>query len=283
MTNNTFYNGTSRNTNNTNYRTQEGTTMMNNTYNNRAEGYNYTDINRGSRRPRFVEEDFFEAPAPRPEKKKSRVGLVMATIALTLVAVVATGAIVLFATKDTNRLTAPPQTTVATANVKEAPKADAPAIAAAQTATQEQTQAQEQKQTQEQAPTQTETPAMAVAKRAYAGHNLEQTNEQNIIRVDGERIYMDTKRLAPENTGAPAHYYANGKTSYGFDWTYNTDNSNFVLACNYNFAKQQYDFTFYGTKEGKANVTVYYNTDDNTKVPVQLTINVDSNLNVTQG
>ena len=105
-------------------------------------------------------------------------------------------------------------------------------------------------------------------------------NVDRIDEVDGERIYIDTKRVAPEVTGTPAHYYANGKTSYGFDWNYKTDNVNFVLRCDYNFNQQQYDFQFYGTTPGTAHVTLLYNTDDNVQVPVNLTVTVDDGLNV---
>lgn len=232
----------------------------------------------------FVEADapVAPAPAPQPPKKKSRAGLVIATVALTLVAAISAGAFAFFIT-DANKATKP-AATVATVNNNGALKGDAPTESKAQNATQapaNETTAPTEAKTE--APASTDTPAMKVAKRAYPGHNLELTAEANVIRVDGERIYMDTKRLAPENTGNPAHFYANGATSYGFDWNYKTDNVNFVIACNYNFAKQQYDFTFYGTQAGTSHITVYYNTADNVQVPVQLTINVDANLNVTQG
>ncbi|WP_407383900.1 hypothetical protein [Ruminococcus sp.] len=111
----------------------------------------------------------------------------------------------------------------------------------------------------------------------------EKKSEDKIETVNGERIYIDTKRQAPEKTGTPAHYYANGKTSYGFDWTYDADNSNFTIRCDYNFNQQQYDFQFYGTAPGTSHITVYYNTDDNTKVPVSLTLTVDDNLNASIG
>lgn len=115
-----------------------------------------------------------------------------------------------------------------------------------------------------------------------AEQNTEQPqSEEKIEVVNGERIFIDTKRTAPEVTGTEAHYYANGKTSYGFDWTYDTDNSNFVLRCDYNFNQQQYDFGFYGVTPGTAHVTLYYNTSDKVQVPVQLTVTVDDNLNVT--
>lgn len=110
-----------------------------------------------------------------------------------------------------------------------------------------------------------------------------QKDEDKIEVVNGERVYKDTKRQAPKKTGTPAHYYANGKTSYGFNWDYDADNSNFVVKCDYNFNQQQYDFTFYGTAPGTSHVTLYYFTSDDNKVPVNLTVTVDSNLNVTVG
>ena len=110
-----------------------------------------------------------------------------------------------------------------------------------------------------------------------------QKTEDKIENINGERVYKDTKRQAPDKTGSPAHYYANGKTSYGFNWDYDTDNANFVVKCDYNFNQQQYDFTFYGSTPGTAHVTLYYYTSDTNKVPVNLTVTVDSNLNVTVG
>ena len=61
-----------------------------------------------------------------------------------------------------------------------------------------------------------------------------------------------------------------------------SDNANFVLRCDYNFNAQQYDFQFYGVTPGTANVTLYYFTADGVKIPVNMTINVDNDLNVTQ-
>lgn len=108
-------------------------------------------------------------------------------------------------------------------------------------------------------------------------------SEDRIDVVNGERVYVDTKRTAPEKTGTPATYYAYGKTSYGFDWDYDADNGNFVLNGGYNFDQQQYIFTFYGVTPGVSHVTLYYNTDDNTQASVNLTVTVDNDLNVAVG
>ena len=110
-------------------------------------------------------------------------------------------------------------------------------------------------------------------------NNAQDQSDDNIQIVNGERVYIDTKRPAPDKSGTPAHFYANGKTSYGFDWNYDADNSNFVIRCDYNFDEQQYDFQFYGTAPGTAHITVYYNTDNNTQATADLTLVVDDNLN----
>ncbi len=115
---------------------------------------------------------------------------------------------------------------------------------------------------------------------AAPAENNDADSQDKIEIVNGERIYIDTKRTAPEETGIEAHYYAYGKTSYGFDWNYDTDNSNFVIRCDYNFDQQQYDFSFYGVTPGTAHVTLYYNISDKVQAPVQLTVNVDDGLNV---
>lgn len=208
-----------------------------------------------------------------PAKKSgSVVGIVLATIALTLVAAISIGAIIFFASKTENHLAAAPKTTVATTATEVNVKSDAPQ---ANTSTVNETAANTASGTSD--------TAYNVAKSCYGDSNLERTAEENVVKVNGERVYMDVKRLAPATTGTPLHYNANGKTSYGFDWTYSADNGNFVLACNYNFNRQQYDFSFYGVTPGTAHVTLYYNTDDGVQVPVNLTVIVDDNLNVTQG
>ncbi|MBR1532860.1 MAG: hypothetical protein IJ639_00720 [Ruminococcus sp.] len=251
--------------------------MNNRDYNNiyaqrRTRGAHFAEVNFDyiPEKDYFVNDNFDVNPAH--AKKQGVLGKVIATVAITLVAAISVGAAVFFATKDDNRLIGSAPT--ATVQDAGALSDSQPTIGTVQTSAYG---------GETQAPASGDTAAMAAAKRAYAGHELELTDEANVIRVDGERVYMDTKRLAPENTGNPAHFYANGATSYGFDWNYSADNSNFVLACNYNFDQQQYDFTFYDTQEGTAHVTVYYNTGDNVQVPVQLTIYVDANLNVNQG
>ena len=225
--------------------------------------------------------------------KRTRQNILLSCAAFALVAAIAVGGMAaggLFNQK--------PSTTTPTATVST--QADKGADKVAQTAKQTAPQA-EIKNTAAVKPTQNTTQTTqnkATAQSAQNNSNQSATqqsstqqdatkqaekNEDKIETVNGERIYKDTKRQAPDKTGTPAHYYANGKTSNGFNWDYDADNTNFVVKCDYNFNQQQYDFTFYGSTPGTAHVTLYYYTSDNNKVPVNLTVTVDNDLNVTVG
>lgn len=209
------------------------------------------------------------------QQKQSRAPLALAIIALVLVGLLAASTVWLVSMQMNQRSKTQPAAITATVSQNNAlPKAATPVA--------EKTTEVKQAAVQSVVQQSTDSPAMAVAKKAYAGHNLAYTEAPNIILVDGERVYMDTKRLAPEHTGTPLHIYANGKTSYGFDWRITTDNKNYVITCNYNFDRQQYDFIIYGTEKGVSNTTIFYNTADNVQAPMAVTLNVDSALNVTK-
>lgn len=221
--------------------------------------------------------------------KGIRQNVVIASLAVALVAAVAVGAMAMggvFNVKPAD--TAP--TSIST-------KADKGANKSAQN-TKQTTQKTDSQQNNSAAQTTQKAQQNAnVQNTAQASQDKQQSNQQNVQSassqsqndndnsnievVNGERVYKDTKRSAPAKTGTPGQYFANGKTSYGFDWDYNTDNSNFVVSCDYNFNQQQYQFTFYGTTPGTAHVTLYYFTSDTNKVPVNLTVTVDDNLNTT--
>ncbi len=204
--------------------------------------------------------------------KAKKQNILFATISLALVAVIAGGVIAFSA------LNAKPQTSTAAPTAISA-KADKAAQGAQTTAAQTAVKTDNGAQKVQTASAKTQTTAQQTTQQT-AQKATQAASQDKIEKINGERVYIDTKRKAPEKTGTPAHYYANGKTSYGFDWDYSADNSNFTLSCNYNFDKQQYDFSFYGTKAGTSHVTLYYFTADNVKVPVSLTVNVDSSLNV---
>ncbi|MBQ5640201.1 MAG: hypothetical protein IIV05_00190, partial [Ruminococcus sp.] len=176
------------------------------------------------------------------KKKQSRAPLALAIISLVLVSLLLASTVWLICVQINHRDKAQPAAVTATLSQNNVlPKSATPAAEkTAETGRTAQPAADknaEVKQTATQPAEQKsgDSPAMAVAKKAYAGHNLAYTDAANIILVDGERVYMDTKRIAPEHTGTPLHIYANGKTSYGFDWRITTDNKNYVITCNYNF------------------------------------------------
>ena len=202
---------------------------------------------------------------PDKEPKGSATGVIISSIAFALVAVVAAGALTIGALK----LKPVSNNTDPTVSIAASVEKDANKAAPNKTQPSQQIAAKAESSTSAQ-----QTPQAQQAQQT-------QKSQDKIETINGERVYIDTKRQAPDKTGTPAHYYANGKTSYGFDWTYSADNNNFVIRCDYNFNQQQYDFQFYGTAPGTAHLTVYYNTDDNTKVPVNLTLNVDNSLNAT--
>ena len=246
--------------------------------NNRFENNRFDNYNDNYTRGRAV--------AP---KKQSRTPLALAIISLVLVSLLLASTVWLVCMQINHRDKAQPAAITATISQNNAlPKSATPAAEKAaevkQTAAQPAAKTDEVKQTATQPAVQKngDSTAMAVAKKAYAGHSLAYTDAANIILVDGERVYMDTKRIAPEHTGTPLHIYANGKTSYGFDWRITTDNKNYVITCNYNFDRQQYDFIIYGTQKGVSNTTIFYNTADNVQAPMAVTLNVDSSLNVTK-
>lgn len=246
--------------------------------NNRFENNRFDNYNDNYTRGRAV--------AP---KKQSRTPLALAIISLVLVSLLLASTVWLVCMQINHRDKAQPAAITATISQNNAlPKSATPAAEKTaevkQTATQPAAKTDEVKQSATQPAVQKngDSTAMAVAKKAYAGHSLAYTDAANIILVDGERVYMDTKRIAPEHTGTPLHIYANGKTSYGFDWRITTDNKNYVITCNYNFDRQQYDFIIYGTQKGVSNTTVFYNTADNVQAPMAVTLNVDSSLNVTK-
>lgn len=84
------------------------------------------------------------------------------------------------------------------------------------------------------------------------------------------------------STGNSIHYTASGSTSYGYDWTYSGGSGIVSVECNYDFDSHQYDFVITGLSEGTTNLTLYYNTADGEQQPVNMTVSVDSNLNVSQ-
>lgn len=231
--------------------------------NNNRNYNNGRNIRRGSDRARAI-----------TKAKAKRQNIIIGCAAFALVAVTAASFLIYgaFAPKTSTVSTTP--TTISMK--KDDNKAAQPAKQiSSQTATQA-VQDTQTEQTLEQSAQNTES-----TQQAQTADNTQQEkkSEDKIETINGERVYIDTKRPVPEGSGTPAHYYANGKTSYGFNWDY-SGGGNFYIRVDYNFDQQQYDFQFYGTAPGTSTTTIYYFTDDNTKVPVDLTVTVDDNLNV---
>lgn len=227
--------------------------------------------------------------------KRTRQNILLSCAAFALVAAIAVGGMAAGGLFNQKPTTTTPTATVSATVDKGANKAaqttkqatpqtetkqNTTAVKPTQNTTQNTTQNKSTAQTAQNSTKQSATQQSATQQAAT---QQTQKSEDKIETVNGERVYKDTKRQAPDKTGTPAHYYANGKTSYGFNWDYDTDNANFVIKCDYNFNQQQYDFTFYGSTPGTAHVTLYYYTSDTNKVPVNLTVTVDSNLNVSVG
>ena len=76
-------------------------------------------------------------------------------------------------------------------------------------------------------------------------------------------------------------YYAYGKTSYGYDYTYKATNSNLVVKVNYNFKTNKYEFNVIGKKAGTVKLTLIWNVNDKKTDSATFTLNVDKNGNVT--
>ena len=225
------------------------------------------------------------------KKKARRTNILLSAAALSLVAVIAAG-IFFFsssAAKPTVKTSDTPTIGV-TKVVDTKTAANTDETAARQTSTQAPAAAQEYTASQSDDQQTSVQPAQSDDSQSSDSNTPAQTPTQsdddsdgNIQIINGQRVYIDTNHPAPANTGTPLHCSATGKTSYGFDWTYDTDNGNIVVACNYNFDTQQYDFIVYGAAEGTAHVTLYYNTSDGVQAPLPVTVNVDSDLNATQG
>lgn len=219
-----------------------------------------------NRTERRFENNNYTAPAKVKGQK-----LVIATAILSLIAVVAAG-FMFFTSMNVKTRKAPQPTTAIVTTTQAAPAANHTLPAATQAAPTAKPEAAKPAATQ---------PATVATQPAATQPATERKEESNIRVINGERVFIDTKRPVPNTTKAAAYFHANGKTSYGFNWDYSADNNNFLVRCDYNFDKQEYEFGFYGKAAGTAHITLYYFTDDNTKVPVEMTATVDADLNIT--
>ena len=87
--------------------------------------------------------------------------------------------------------------------------------------------------------------------------------------------------LRQVKTAKAFKYYAYGKTSYGYDYTYKATNNNLVVKVNYNFKTNKYEFNVIGKKAGTVKLTLIWNVNDKKTDSATFTLNVDKNGNVT--
>ena len=83
------------------------------------------------------------------------------------------------------------------------------------------------------------------------------------------------------NEVAKAYVFrAGGKTSYGYDWTYTTDNNNVKVKCKYDFTAHKYTFKITGTSRGTNHLVLKYKTADKKWTNVKMTLVVNNNSNI---
>ena len=76
-------------------------------------------------------------------------------------------------------------------------------------------------------------------------------------------------------------YYAYGKTSYGYDYTYKATNNNIDVKVNYDFKTNKYEFNVIGKKAGNVQVTLIWNINDKKTNSATFNLKVDKNGKVT--
>lgn len=76
-------------------------------------------------------------------------------------------------------------------------------------------------------------------------------------------------------------YYACGKTSYGYDYTYKATNNNIDVKVNYDFKTNKYEFNVIGKKAGNVQVTLIWNINDKKTNSATFNLKVDKNGKVT--
>ena len=89
----------------------------------------------------------------------------------------------------------------------------------------------------------------------------------------GNKIPAATEKY---NTFAKTYkYVVKGKTSYGYDWSYNTYSKDIKVTCKYDFKTKTYTFRVKGKKYGLTKVILKYKKNSNTWVSVPMKVFVD--------
>ena len=76
-------------------------------------------------------------------------------------------------------------------------------------------------------------------------------------------------------------FNAYGKTSYGYDYTYNATNNNIDVKVNYDFKTNKYEFNIIGKKAGNTQLTLIWNVTDKKTNSATFNLKVDNKGNVT--
>lgn len=83
------------------------------------------------------------------------------------------------------------------------------------------------------------------------------------------------------NTFAKTYkYVVKGKTSYGYDWSYNTYSKDIKVTCKYSFKDKNYTFRVKGTKYGLVKVILKYKKNDKSWISVPMKVFVDPKKNI---
>ena len=107
------------------------------------------------------------------------------------------------------------------------------------------------------------------------------TEAQPLTEAPAATSQQEQGTATPAEQGA-LYYYANGSTSYGYDWTYSGGGGVVSVSCTYDFSSAQYNFLLTGVAPGTAQLSLVYYTADDQPVTVPMTVSVDENLKVTR-
>lgn len=129
------------------------------------------------------------------------------------------------------------------------------------------------------------TETAAPTERPTAAAVPESGEEADPVRDTQEEQDSDAQEPAPasdngaETAAGALHYYAYGKTSGGYNWTYDSMGDT-AVTCTYNFDEGKYDFSITGLSPGETSLTLIYYQDDDQPVEVPLNVRVNDDLSV---
>lgn len=96
-----------------------------------------------------------------------------------------------------------------------------------------------------------------------------------------EKKYKLPSSTEKKNQFAKAYVLkVKGKTSYGYDWSYNLYSKSIKVSCKYDFKKHEYKFKVTGNKYGLQKLELKYKTSDKKWVNVPMKVFVDPDNNI---